>query len=173
MVWPPAFTVTVAVPALRLLLSSNPAGKVVTELNTVPADGDSTISAAPTGMTSGALQVPPGAGPARTVSGFPATLKVKGVPTATPAPATLQICRKPVLGRTGMMALRKVAMVCPPAVTVTVALPAARLLLTSEPPGKVVTAVNVVADGSVSIRSRDLPARPAADCKSPPAPGLP
>ena len=95
-VCPPALTVTVAVPAVRLLATSNPAGKVITELKPVPGDGDSVIKTAPAEMTKGALHEPPGAGPAKTVIGFPATLKVTGVPTATPAPATLQICRKPV-----------------------------------------------------------------------------
>ena len=37
-------------------------------------------------------------------------------------------------------------MVCPPPLTTTVALPAARLLLTSDPPGKVVTSVKAVPD---------------------------
>ena len=32
------------------------------------------------------------------LTGVPATLKVKFVPTATPAPATLQTCRKPLVG---------------------------------------------------------------------------
>ena len=85
MVCPPALTVTVAVPALRLLLTSNPAGKVVTEVITVPDEAVSAMNTAPTGITNGAPQEPPGAGPARTVTVFPATLKVKGVPTATPA----------------------------------------------------------------------------------------
>ena len=170
-VCPPAFTVTVAVPALRLLLTSNPPGKVVTELNAVPGDGVSAINTAPTGMTKGALQEPPGAGPARTVTGFPATLKVKGVPTATPAPATLQICRKPVPGRTGMTVSRKVAMVCPPALTVTVALPAARLLLTSDPPGKVVTSVNVVPDGSVSSTITGPAGSTSGELQEPPGAG--
>jgi hypothetical protein len=44
-VCPPALTVTVAVPAARLLLISNPTlGKVLTAANTVPGDGDSVIS---------------------------------------------------------------------------------------------------------------------------------
>jgi hypothetical protein len=90
-VCPPAFTVTVAVPAARLLLTSSPLGKVLTDVNTVPAVGVSVMTVAPTGTTSAALQEPPGAAPAATVTGVPATSKVKFVPTVTPAPATLQI----------------------------------------------------------------------------------
>src|SRR5258706_8413914 len=94
----PSLTVTVAVPAVKLLASSSPLGKVVTELNKVPGEAVSAINVAPTGTTNGALKDPPGGGPAKTVTGIPATLNVTGVPTATPAPAILQICRKPVLG---------------------------------------------------------------------------
>ena len=74
-----------------------------------------------------------------------------------------------MIGSTGMMVSRKVAMVCPPAVTVTTAWPIARLLLTNDAPGKLVTAVSVVPEGSVSDRL----ARPALHCKSPPGQDLP
>ena len=91
-VCPPALTVTVAVPAARLLLTSKPAGKVLTELSKVPVGRVSVISVGPAGTTNGTgLQEPPGARPAGTMTRVPATLKVKFVPTATPPPATLQI----------------------------------------------------------------------------------
>ena len=49
-VWPPALTVTVAVPAARLLLTSNPAlGKVLTPVNTVPAGIVSVTTTEPAG----------------------------------------------------------------------------------------------------------------------------
>ncbi len=151
MVCPPAFTVTVAVPAARLLLTSNPAGKVLTEASVVPVGKVSVILIAPDGTTKAGLQDPPGATPAATVTGVPATLKVKFVPTATPAPATLHTCTKPVVGVGGMTVLINVVMVCPPAFTVTVAVPAARLLLTSNPAGKVLTEASVVPVGKVSV----------------------
>ncbi len=91
MVCPPVLTITVAVPPAGLLLTSSPPGKVLTEVNTIPGEGLSEISVAPAGTTKGALQAPLAAGPAGTVIGVPATLKVKFVTTATPAPATLQI----------------------------------------------------------------------------------
>ena len=91
MVCPPAVTITVAVPVARLLLTNNPLGNVLTDVSVVPAGRVSVITEAPTGATSGTLQEPPGAGPAGTVTGVPATLNVKFVPTVTPAPATLQI----------------------------------------------------------------------------------
>ena len=55
-------------------------------------------------------------GPAATVTGVPATLNVKFVPRVTPLPATLQICRKPVVGGGGIV-FTKVAMVWPPGST--------------------------------------------------------
>src|SRR5450631_3183792 len=88
MVCPPAPTVTVAVPAARLLLTSDPADKVLTDVSVVPAGTVSVISTGPAGTRIGALAVPPGAGPAGTVTGVPPTLNVKLVPGATPAPAT-------------------------------------------------------------------------------------
>ena len=114
MVCPPALTVTVALPAARLLLTSDPPGKVVTAVNVVPAGSVSRMITGPAGSTSGELQEPPGAGPAATITGVPATLKVKFVPTAMPAPATLQICRNPVVGGTAGIVSTKVTMVCPP-----------------------------------------------------------
>src|SRR4051812_31471039 len=90
-VCPPTLTVTVAVPAARLLLTSKPLGKVLTPASVVPAGRVSVMFTAPPGSTSAALQDPPGAGPAGTTTSVPATLNVKLVPTATPAPATLQI----------------------------------------------------------------------------------
>ena len=91
-VCPPALTVTVAVPVARLLLTSNPAlGNVLTPVRAMPAGIVSVITALPAGTVIGVLQEPPGAGPAGTVTGVPATLNVKFVPTATPEPAILQI----------------------------------------------------------------------------------
>ena len=90
-VCPPAATVTVAVPAARLLLTSDPLGKLLTDVSTVPGVGVSVITVAPAGTTSAELQVPPGAAPAGTVTVVPATVKVKSWPTVMPAPATLQI----------------------------------------------------------------------------------
>src|SRR6185295_15853315 len=101
MVCPPALTVTVALPAARLLLTSAPPGKVVTVVNVVPGGRVSRMITGPAGSTSAALQAPPGAGPAVTITGVPATLKLKFVPTAMPATATLQICRHPVVGGAG------------------------------------------------------------------------
>src|ERR1019366_6853169 len=95
MVCPPAATVTVVVPAARLLLTSDPACKVLTDVSVVPGGTVSVISTGPAGTTIGAPALPPGAGPAGTVTVVPPTLNVKLVPGATPAPAMLQICRKP------------------------------------------------------------------------------
>ena len=94
-VWAPALTVTVAVPVPRLLLTSNPAGDVLTPASTVPAGIVSMITAVPAGTVIGVPQVPPGAGPAGTITGVPATSKVKFVPTVIPVPATLQMLRVP------------------------------------------------------------------------------
>ena len=100
---------------------------------------------------SAGLQVPVIGGPAATVIGVPATLNVKFVPRVTPLPAILQICRKPVVGGGGMVST-KVAMVWPPGLTATVAVPAARSLLINKPaPGKVLTEAKVVPDGIVSV----------------------
>ena len=79
-----------AEPAGRLLLTSVPAGSVVTEVSVAPLGIVSVIRLMPTGATSAGLHVPPGAGPAGTVTAVPATLNENGVPTAMPAPATLQ-----------------------------------------------------------------------------------
>jgi hypothetical protein len=47
------------------------------------------------------MQVPPGAGPAGTVNGLePPAVKLNGVPTVIPVPATLQTLRRPVGGTT-------------------------------------------------------------------------
>src|SRR2546429_116377 len=80
---------TVALPAARLLLTSAPAGTVLTLVSAISGCRASVITTGPAGATSAALQ-PPGAGPAGTVTGVPATLNAKGVPPATPVPATLQ-----------------------------------------------------------------------------------
>ena len=92
---PPALTVTIAVPAARLLVTSNPAlGKVLTDVSAVPVGRVSVMIAVPAGTISGVPQEPAGARPAATetgVAGVPATLNVKGVPAATPLQATLQI----------------------------------------------------------------------------------
>src|ERR1700686_1587364 len=89
-VCPPALTVTVAVPVARLLLTSNAAlGNVLIPASRVPAGIVSVITAVPAGTATGAPHVPPGAEPAATVPGVPATLKVKFVPAVIPAPATL------------------------------------------------------------------------------------
>ena len=75
-----------------MVLTSNPAlGNVLTAVSKVPLGRVSEMIAGPAGATSGVLQEPSGAGPAGTVTGVPATLKVKFVPTVTPLPATLQI----------------------------------------------------------------------------------
>lgn len=49
MVWPPALTVTVAVPAGRLLLTSKPAGRVLTDVNAMPAGRVSVMTVGPAG----------------------------------------------------------------------------------------------------------------------------
>ncbi len=158
-VCPPALTITVAVRAARLLLTSSPLGKVLTDVSTVPVVGGVSVSVmivGPTGTCSAGLQLPPGEAPAVTVipvGGLPAMVNVKFVPTATPAPAILQIWRKPVVET---LVLRNVAIVCPPGLTVTVTVRAPRSLLTSNPPGKVLTAVSTVslADG-VSVMNTE------------------
>ena len=90
-------------------------------------------------------------------------MNTKFVPVTTPAPATLQICRNPV-GGTGILAFWNVTTVCPPAAIVTVAWPAARSLLTSDPPGVALTAVNCRPMGTVSVTSTG----PAGNWSSPP-----
>ena len=99
----PAFTVTVAVPAPRLLLTSKPAlGEVLTPASTVPAGRVSVNATEPAGTRIGALQEPRGEAPAATVTWVDCggiaegKLKVKVVPAVTPPPATLQTCREPV-----------------------------------------------------------------------------
>src|SRR5580704_2616271 len=92
----PALTVTVAVPAAKLVLTSNPAlGKVLTPVSTLPAGRVSVTTAGPAGTCTGVLHVPPGAAPAgMTTPAVPATLDRKFAPTVIPEPATLQTCRK-------------------------------------------------------------------------------
>ena len=109
MVCAPATIVTVAVPAARLLAVSNPAlGKVETAVMAVPLGRVSEISTCPAGSVSASAHDAGLGGPAATVTGVPAMLNVKFVPNATPLPAILQICRKPVVGGGGMV-LTKVA----------------------------------------------------------------
>jgi hypothetical protein len=86
----PEATVTVAMPAARFLLTSDPAGSEVTPVSATPAGTVSVITALPAEAVTGAPHVPPGPAPAGTVIGVPATLKEKLVPTTTPAAATLQ-----------------------------------------------------------------------------------
>ena len=62
MVCPPFWTVTVAVPAARSLATSNPLGKVVTAVKTVPDSKVSAMLTEPAGSTSAALQAPPAGG---------------------------------------------------------------------------------------------------------------
>src|SRR5579863_7039755 len=152
MVCAPAITVTVAVPAAKLLAVSNPAlGKVETAVIAVPLGRASEISTCPAGSVSAALHDAGLRGPAATVTGVPATLNVKFVPRATPLPAILQICRKPVMGGGGTM-FTKVAMVWPPGLTATVAVPPAKSLLISKPaPGNVLTEAKAVPEGIVSV----------------------
>src|SRR5438552_2615771 len=92
----PLVAVTVTVPAARLLLTSAPGGTVVTLTSVISGGKVSVITTGTAGTTRAALQLPAGAGPAGTVTGVPATLNAKGVPMATPVPATLQICTKAV-----------------------------------------------------------------------------
>src|ERR1039457_1024305 len=122
-VCPPALTVTGAVPVARLLLTSSPAGNVLTPASTVLGGIVSVMIAVPAGTVTGAPHVPAGI-----VSGVPATLKLKGAFGVMPAPATLQTCKKPEFAG-GIAASMNVTIVCPPALTVTVAVPVARLLL--------------------------------------------
>src|ERR1700722_15492268 len=92
MVSAPPITVTVAVSAAKLSPTSNPAlGKVETAVSTVPAGKISEISICPAGSVIGARHAPGGGGPAATVTGVPARLKLKFVPRGTPLPATSQI----------------------------------------------------------------------------------
>jgi hypothetical protein len=145
-------TVTVAVPAAKLLAVSKPAlGKVETAVIAVPAGKVSETSTWPAGSASGVLHDAGIGGPAATVTGVPATLNVKFVPGATPVPAILQICKKPVMGGGGTV-FTKVAMVWPPGLTATVTVPNARSLLINSPaPGVVVTDAKAVPDGIVSV----------------------
>jgi hypothetical protein len=103
------------------------------------------ITVGPAG-TETTTQVPPGAGPAGTITGIPATLKLKFVPRVTPLPAILQTLTKPV-----ELEFVNVTSVIEPPVIVTVAVPTARLELTSAPAGNVVTDANTADDGSVSV----------------------
>ena len=149
-VCPPFCTVTVAVPAARLLATNNPFGKVETAVSTLPESKASAMLTGPAGSANAALQAPSGASPAGTVTGVPATINTKLVPGTTPAPATLQICRNP-MGGTGFLAFWNVTSVCPPAAIVTVDWPPTRSLLTNDPPGEVLTAVNCRPIGRVSV----------------------
>src|ERR1039458_5338994 len=54
-----------------------------------------TVTFEPTGRLGPSTQVPPGAGPARTVIVLEPAANVNGVPTVTPGPAALQILRRP------------------------------------------------------------------------------
>ncbi len=148
----PTATVTVAVPALRLLPANDVLGEVLTDVSSVPEGKVSVIPTGPAGATSAALHELPGVAPAATVTEVPPTLNVKFVPAAMPGPATLHIWTVPVVP-----VLMKVAMVSAPAVTVTVAVPAPRLLLASAPGGEVLTDVSSVPEGKVSV----IPTGPA------------
>jgi len=109
------------------MLLPAPAGTTLIADGTVPLETFSvTGTTVPTGNTSAWLQFP-GAGPAGTVKLVPATTKVNIPPVGTPVPAILQILRRPVVD-----VFRNVTMVVPPVLTVTVAVPAARLLVTSQ-----------------------------------------
>ena len=133
MVCAPAMTVTVAVPAPKLLEFSRAAlGAVETAVIAVPLGTVSVICTCPAGTVRAALHDAGLGGPAATVTGVPATLNVKLVPRITPLPAILQICRKPVRGGGGTVST-KVAMVWPPGSTATMAVPAARSLLINSP----------------------------------------
>ena len=156
----PAVTVTVAVPVGRLLLTSAPAGATVTDVSVVPLGKVSVITVGPGATVSTGLHEP-----AATVTGVPPTLNTKFVPTATPVPAVLQTCKVPV---TGLTVFRNVAVVCDPAVTVTVAVPVGRLLLTSDPAGTTVTDVSVVPLGRVSVITVGPGATVARDCTNRP-----
>ena len=68
---------------------------MLTELSTVPAGTVSVIAAGPAGKDIATLHELPAVAPAGITTGVPATLKVKFVPTAMPAPATLQTCNDP------------------------------------------------------------------------------
>ena len=93
-VCPPGLTSTVAVPAPKLLLISNPgSGRVLTAAKVVFAGMVSVIIARRAGTSSGVLQEPPGEGPAGTlimVAGLPAMLNSNNVPAKALLPATLQ-----------------------------------------------------------------------------------
>jgi len=168
----PAITVTVAVPAAKLLAVSSPAlGNVETAVIKVPLGTVSVISTWPAGSVSGVPHVPALGGPAATVTGVPATLNVKFVPTVTPLPAILQICRKPVVGGGGIV-FTKVATVWPPGSTATVAVPAAKSLLINNPaPGRVLTEAKAVPDGIVSVISVGMASTVSAALQDPPGAG--
>ena len=78
-------TVTIAVPAARFVLTSDPVGADVTDDKVVPLGKVSVILAGPANTTIAVLQEP-----AATLTGVPAILKLKIVPTATPVPAAGQ-----------------------------------------------------------------------------------
>jgi len=119
----------------------------------------------PTGNTSAWLQ-DPGAGPAGTVKPVPATTKVNIPPVGTPVPAILQILRRPVGGRVQERNDGR-----PPGVDVTVAVPAARLLETSKPVGKVLTDVSAVTGRHGSVISAGPAGTTSARPQEPPGAG--
>src|ERR1035437_8221514 len=150
-------TVPIVAVTVRPATSMIPAlaGRTLIADSTVPLEAVSvTVTGVPTGHTSAGLQEPPGARPAGTFKLAPATIKVNIPPVGTPVPAILQILRRPVGEGT---VFRNVTIVCPPALTVTVAVRAARLPLSSNPAGKVLMPVNTVPGDGVSV----IPVAPA------------
>jgi len=144
---PPALTVTVAVPTAKLLVTSRPAGKVVTDVSAIPDGMVSVISAGPDGAAMAGLQEPPGAGPAGTESateergGRSGNAEGEGRSYDDARTGDLANLKKAVDGE-GIVAFTNVTMVVAPTLTVTVAVPAPRLLSTSEPAGEALTAVS-------------------------------
>src|SRR5579862_9233346 len=121
----PAPTVTLTVPADRSTTPWRPAGITVIADRVVPVEGISaTATEVPTGNVAADTH-----DPAATVTGVPPASNEKLMPGAMPAPLTLQISRVP-RGISETIVFRNVAMVCPAALTVTVAVPALRLLAT-------------------------------------------
>jgi hypothetical protein len=81
---------------------------------------------------------------------LPLTVNAKNVPVATPPPLALQTTTEPL--PPGGAVSTNVTIVVIPAVTVTLAVPVPRLLLTSNPAlGKVLTLVSTVPPGMVSV----------------------
>ena len=128
--------------------------------------GPGTVSAIvtePAATCTGVLHVPPGAAPAASAGiALPATVKLNSAPTLTPAPATLQTCTKPLPAAAGIESM-KVTIVCPPALTVTLARPAPRLLLTNNPAlGKVKMPVGTAPPGPGTAST--IVTEPAVTC---------